>query len=431
MATLSISPMLRLRTVARWGTRRCYSREDKHTRTMISAVALQDVLASSWRLVLRNRRRYKFVMISLAVGVLGFIVVVNVGDSVEKKMGDHLTMLGGATIIDAERSDLDSPHPGEYTLEDVELLKNIPNVMEVAPSVSDRSAEVTLGGQSLMVRLAGVDPAFWNTIMAHCQRGRLLDASDDAQGAAVCVLGEHVVRDLFGGKDPVGSKVHMANLAFEVVGVLGGIQGADTRRTVFAPLTTARRHFSNLQTIQELRIRVTHWDDVESVARAASQILKTAHPGFEQGIRVRHYPERVSRVRDSIFLIKVLSYLASFAAVLIGSVGVAYLMLSSVIERTKEIGLRKAFGATDSLIRLQFLIEGLIVCSAGALTGIAAGLYTCSWLSIVAGLDLDPTVLVWSSVGCLALMMVVGLVAAYHPASTAGRMNPARAIRFQ
>ncbi len=364
---------------------------------MISALAFHDLLASSWRLVLRNRRRYKFVTISQAMGVLGFIIILNVGDSVERKMGEHLTLLGGATIIDVDRTDFDSKHPGEYSLEDVKRLRNIPHVTEVAPLVSERNIEASFGGQSLKVRLTGVDASFWNTIMARCRTGRLIDVSDDAAGRRVCVLGEHLVRDFFGETDPIGGKIHIANLVFDVVGGLGGIQGADTRRTVFIPLSTARRHFNHLYSIQNLRIRVKHWDDVEAAARAVSQLLKNAHPGFAKGIRVQHYPERVSRVRDSLFLIKMLSYLASFAGILIGTFGVAYLMLVSVMERTKEIGLRKAVGATDSWVQLQFLTEGIIVCSVGTVAGTAAGLYVCFVLSLVARLDLDPVVVLCSS----------------------------------
>lgn len=389
----------------------------------------QELMVSSWRHVSRNRRRYKFAIVCLATGICGVILVLNVGDSIEKKMGEHLTVLGGATIIDVERSDFDSHHPGEYDPTDVQRLRVIPHVLEVAPIVSVENIEATLRAASLIVRLAGVDQSFWSTIMAHCSQGRLIGASDVAEAKAVCVLGEGVMDDLFGYRHPLGSEISIDNRPFRVIGTLGGIQGPDTLRTVFIPFTTASRHFSSLGTIKDLRLRVDHWDNVESVAAVVSSWLRSRHSGFQEGIRVIHYPERIRSVRDTTLLLKVLSVLTSLAAVILGGVGTAFLMLSSVVERTREIGLRKALGATDFAILFQFVSESILVTMIGGSAGIGAACIGCAFLAIAFGLTVQPWLFASSALGSLIAMMLLGLVAGYYPARKASSMDPARAIR--
>jgi putative ABC transport system permease protein len=258
---------------------------------------LQEVLRLSWRMVFRNRRRHKFVMIATAVGISGFIILLNFSEAVDDKIGDHLVILGGATIIDVERSDFESHHPGEFSMADVDRLKRIPHVTEVAAVVSADNIEAALGSMRLMVRLVGVDASFWKTIMASCRQGRLIEGADVAEGSTYGVLGKGVTEDMFGDTNPLGKIIHTENSNITVIGVLGGIQGQDTLRSIFIPLTTARRRFQDMYSIKHLRIRVDHWKEVETVVEAVKNLLTVVHFGREAGLRVTYYPERIKRVK--------------------------------------------------------------------------------------------------------------------------------------
>lgn len=180
-----------------------------------------------WRSVLRNRRRYKAVLIGIALGTAGFIIVQTMGDSVEKKMGEHLELLGEATVMKAVWRNDDNYHPGEYDLRDVKRLRAIPNMMAVAPVVSIPAIDAFFEDNEWNPGLIGVDQEFWMTQSSQLKQGRLIGATDVVARKNVCVLGEDVVKYLFGKESPVGQSLGVGSLKFEVVGVLGGVQQND------------------------------------------------------------------------------------------------------------------------------------------------------------------------------------------------------------
>ena len=392
---------------------------------------LQDVLRLSWQAVFRNRRRHKFVMIATAVGISGFIILLNLSEAVDHRIGEHLVILGGATIIEAERSDFESHHPGEFLMADVDRLKRIPHVTEVAAVVSLDNIEAAMGSMRLVVRLVGVDASFWKTIMASCRQGRLIEDADVADGNTYGVLGKSVAEDMFGDTNPLGKTIQIDNSNITVIGVLGGIQGQDTLRSVFIPLTSARRRFQEMYSIKHLRIRVDHWNEVEAVVKAVRSVLAVVHSGREGGLRVTHYPERIKRVQDTVDLVKTLIYLVCGAVIALGGFAAAYLMLASVNERTREIGLKKALGASDIVVMGQFILEALILCVFGGIVGVSIALVACVALKTTMGFDVDLALLVVSSGGGLAATVVIGLLSGAYPAAKASRMNPAAAMSFE
>ena len=392
---------------------------------------LQEMLTLAWRMVFRNRRRHKFVMIATAVGISGFIILLNFSEAVDHRIGDHLVILGGATIIDVERSDFESLHPGEFRMADVDRLKRIPHVAEVAAVVSVDNIEASIGPMRLMVRLVGVDASFWKTIMASCRQGRLIEDADVAGGSMHGVLGKSVAEDMFGDKNPLGKIIQTDHSNITVIGVLGGIQGQDTLRSVFIPLTTARRRFQDMYSIKHLRIRVDHWKEVETVGEAVRSMLTMAHSGREGGLRVIHYPERIERVQDTVDLVKTLIYLVCCSVIALGGFAAAYLMLASVNERTREIGLKKALGASDIFVMGQFILEALIVCVLGGVVGVLVALVACVTLKAIMEFDIDLALLVLSSLGGLTATVIIGLLSGAYPAIRASRMDPAAAMRFE
>ena len=392
---------------------------------------LQDVLKLSWRMVFRNRRRYKFVIAAIAVGVSGFIILFNVSDAVDHEIGEHLVILGGATIIDVERSDFESPHPGEFFMADVDRLKRIPHVTEVAAVVAIDNIEATTGSTRLMVRLVGVDPSFWKTIMASCRTGRLIVDADLARGSLHGVLGKRVAEDLFGVTNPLGKMIQTDYAHITVIGVLGGIQGADTLRSVFIPLTTARQRFQDMYSIKHLRIRVDHWKEVETAVEKVRQVLTIVHSGRERGLRVTHYPERIRSVQETVDLVKTLIFLVCCTVIALGGFGAGYLMLASVSERTREIGLKKALGGRAIFVMGQFVVESLILCVFGGVVGVSVAFFACVALKVIMGFDIDVALLVVSSLGGLTATVIIGLLSGAYPAAKASRMNPAAAMRFE
>jgi len=164
---------------------------------------------------------------------------------------------------------------------------------------------------------------------------------------------------------------------------------------------------------------------------AVRSVLTIVHSGRERGLRVTHYPERIKRVQDTVDLVKILIYLVCCTVIALGGFAAAYLMLASVNERTREIGLKKALGASDIFVMGQFILEALILCVFGGIVGVSVAFVACVALKTIMRLDIDVALLVVSSWGGLTATVVIGLLSGGYPAAKASRMNPAAAMRFE
>jgi putative ABC transport system permease protein len=383
------------------------------------------------RRVVRNRRRYKAVLASIAFGTAGFIIIQTMGHSVEKKIGENLELLGEATVMRAEYRTEFNIHPNEFTATDVSNLKRIPEVTAVAPVVSLHKIGVYFQTTEWMPTLLGIDHEYWMTQTCRVQDGRLIGPSDVQARKKVVVLGEDAAKYLFKNADPVGREARIANLVFTVIGTLGGVQNGDTKSGVLIPITTAQSLFPGLSAIRDIYIRASNWDDVEPVREQALAVLKKGHKGYESGIRVHHFPERIERVKSTVYRVKLFIWTVLGLAVVLGGLGITNIMLAAVRDRTREIGLRKAIGAREEFILVQFLTEsGLIGLFAGTI-GVAAGIFLVEILKRLIGVDVSNLVMFSSIVAGLTLTVCLGIVSGLYPSMRASRLDAVTSMRFE
>ncbi|MGA8831751.1 MAG: ABC transporter permease [Desulfomonilaceae bacterium] len=392
---------------------------------------IDDLLVMCWRSVLRNRRRYKAVVIGIALGTAGFIIVQTMGDSVEKKMGEHLELLGEATVMKAVWRNDDNFHPGEYSMGDVKKLRAIPNMVAVAPVVSVPAIDAFFQDNDWSPGLIGVDQEFWLTQSSQLKQGRLIGATDIVGRKKVCVLGEDVVKYLFGKENPVGQSLGIGSLKFEVIGLLGGIQQNDIQRYIIIPLTTAQNLFSGLEKIREIYIRVNNWNDVEPIRETALRILRNNHKGYEQGIDITYYPKRIQKVKSTVYLVKLFVYAALGITILLGGLGIMAVMLSAIQDRTREIGLRKALGAKEDLILLQFLLEAVLISLMAGFIGVIIGILSVTIFKGPLGVQISGLTLSVSIVSGILFTAFLGIASGLYPSLKASRMDSVTAMRFE
>ncbi len=392
---------------------------------------VEDLLTMCWRLVLRNRRRYKAVLVGIALGTAGFIVIQTVGDSVEKKLALHLEVLGQATIIKADWDNRESYHPGAYDWHDVAQLRSLPHVVAVAPEVTAEAIKAHVKNVEWLPGLCGVDHAYWTIHKAYATSGRLIGPSDVVGRNKVCVVGKNVVKHLFRGKDPVGRHIQLANANFEVIGIAGGVPDPAFWRRVFVPITTAGSLVPRLMKIRDIYIRADDWDMVKQVHDKALALLKERHKGYEDGIRVVYHPRRVEKVVDTVEMVKFFAYVALLATVVLGGLGITNVMLAAVQDRTKEIGLRKALGAKEESILLQFLTEATMIGFAGGVIGVTLGVVSVHLLQQLLRIHASPGVMLTSVVLGLLFTAFLGIASGMYPSLRASRLDSVTAMRFE
>jgi putative ABC transport system permease protein len=400
--------------------------------TGVEIVKLSDHITMCWNLVLRNRRRYKAVIAAIAFGTAGFIIVRTMGSSVESNLGQHLELLGEATVMKVHwDKQEDAYHPGKYHMKDVVRLRDIPHVRAVAPIVSLANIDAYVGPNESGAGLMGIDQSYWITQTPKVRSGRLIGPSDVVGRKKVCVLGEDAAARLFDDPNPVGKEIRVGEMSFQVIGVLGGIQHSDIRRSVFVPITTAQDFFPGLHWIKELYVRADNWDKVKDVRDQVFQTLRESQGGYREGVRVDYYPQRIKTVTTTVYIVKLFIYAAIAVTFLLGKVGLTSVMVAAVQDRTKEIGLRKALGAQESVIMFQFLTESVFISFLAGILGVALGLLSVQLLKGPLGVEVSGYVMSSSILMDLAFTLTIGVVAGLSPSLKASRLDPVTAMRFE
>jgi putative ABC transport system permease protein len=393
-----------------------------------------DLLRVALRQVYRNKRRYNGVLLGISLGLAGLMTVLTVGDSAETDLGQNLEVLGSATIIKAAWDFDRAPkwHHGEYFPRDVEALRKLPGVAGVTPVVWHFMPLSHNGTKMGHGRIMGVEADFFETIYMPVSAGKKFTDNDIKLRKSVCIIGTNVVKRLFKtGENPVGKRIFVGGQAFRVRGIMGGMEDPLYLDTILIPITVARSRFVAMYKIRDIYIRAANWDVVTTVRNNAYNLLTRNQPGYADAIKVVHYPEALKTVKNAVLLVKLFLYSAAVVTLLLGGLGITSVMLAAVRERTTEIGLRKAVGATDGMIMAQFLLESVCISLLGVMIGSVVGFAAVNVVGKAFHVVPAYKVLIASLMGGVLFGVVLGVVSGIVPAGRASRLDAAEAMRFE
>jgi putative ABC transport system permease protein len=395
---------------------------------------ISDLIAISLRQLYRNKRRYRGAILGTSLGIAGLITVLTIGDSVESALGENLEVLGSATVVKCEWDyrKATARHVGQYFEKDIEDLSRLPGVLVVAPAVWGQEPKLTYGRKSTPARLIGVDSRFFIAHHLPVERGRQITPQDVQEKRAVCIIGQNLQKKLFEPDEiPLDKTVRFQGLFFRIIGVLGGAEDPDHMDTVMLPISVARSQIPRMHNIENLYVRAKNWDIIEDLHGEVEKVLRANQPGYAESMRIFFYKDRVSAIQRIVFMFKFFLYAAIVVTLLLGGLGIANVMLAVVKERTTEIGLRKAVGATDGMVVLQFLCESLSVSLLGGVVGILSGAAAVEVLKGLLNTEAAYNVFVLSILASALLALILGGISGVVPAKAAGKLDPVEAMRFE
>ena len=404
--------------------------------------------------ILQEKMRSALTMFGIIIGVAAVLAMLAVGEGAKRivmqefeKYGSHFTVRRNPWIWRGDR--VFPNRSGEHLkYKDVLAIEaECPTVESVIPSIADEVLAQAEGGASKWTEYDGVNSYFPTGMKWEIKQGRFFSEDEFYNRRKVCTLGVEVATELFGNQNPIGKEIKLSLQGgrperFTILGVMAergtSLQyGFSWDDIVFIPLTTAQNRFKGKHYVNYLSVRAIDADSIEKAAAEVMSVLRKRHRNQDNFFDISFHTAAVKELDKISRIIKImLSSIAAFS-LFVGSVGIMNMMLVSVNQRTREIGIRRAIGAKRRDIFLQFLIEAIVMCGIGGLFGIGLGIgtgYVCSYIAvkIVKVIPHWPVVISpqWMAVS-VSISACIGILFGLYPAMRASHLSPIEALRTE
>ena len=395
----------------------------------------------AWASLIANKLRSLLTMLGIIIGVAAVIALVSIGNGVKQDIEDSISSLGsnllvvlpGAPRTPGARSSQGSMK--SLKISDYEAIAKLEGVKAASP-MTNGSYVVIYQNKNWTTSVAGVNSNFQDVNNWTMTSGRFFSDKNVQNRERVAVVGQTVVKNLFGDEDPVGKEIRVKNIPFRVIGVLkskgNGTMGNDQDDTVLIPYTTSMERIEGIDYLRRVYVVAKDDEGIDRLQADIENLLRVRHNIKDTNLddfniqNMKSIMETVAQTTGTFTL-----FLGAVAAIslVVGGIGIMNIMLVSVTERTREIGVRKALGATYSVIVTQFLIEAVVISLMGGFIGIAFGIGASKVIGMVSGMS--TIVSVPTIIMSFAFSMAIGLIFGIYPARKAAKLNPIDALHYE
>ena len=386
-----------------------------------------------------NWFRAMLTALGVVIGVASLVTVTAVSAGAQKEVADSIRRLGAnVVLVDGEFITIgtgQSATERTITTGDVAAISKLPTVDAVAPHQDIESLSISAGRNNGTTRLYGVTPAYAVIYNQAAGRGRLLSAADVDFGRSVIVLGTVPAARLFPGQSPIGRTVRVGRHEFEVIGVQarkGKLAGESLDNRVFVPLPVVLRSLLGGTTTKSVGVRVPDEREIEATMDTITELLRREHrlpTSYADDFSAEDQAQSVKEAQKTTGTFRLLTFALGGIALLVGGIGIMNMMLVSVRERTREIGIRKSVGANPRMVQTQFLIEAVVLSTAGGIAGLLAGIVATRLIGAFA--HWQTLIAPGSLILAFGVAVAVGLFFGYYPARRAARLDPIDALRYE
>ena len=405
------------------------------------AMDLISTIEMSYKVLVQNKMRSILTMLGIIIGVGAVIAMLSVGTGAKKAIMDRMSSLGNNILqIFPGSANERGVHGGwgsRTSLKEVDALaikKEITSAAYVAPMVSTQS-QVIYGNQNWNTRIQGSNIDFLEIRDWKVESGVPFNEQEVRDAAKVCIIGKTVAENLFGSADPIGKNVRVNKMQFKIVGVLekkGSGFGGDQDDTILAPYTTVMKRLTGVTFLNNIQVSAVSSDAIALVQQQVTELLRQRHrigAGKDDDFQIMNMADIMAAATSMATTMTMLLGSVASVSLLVGGIGIMNIMLVSVTERTREIGIRMAVGAKRFDVLLQFIIEALMLSLFGGIIGICVGVIVSILIATLAkwAIFVSPGSIFLS----FGFAIAIGVFFGYYPARRAADMDPIEALRYE